>query len=151
MKRAMQILKFAILIEMIVSSRKVAIAQQHSIPTDMEIRSFLIEGNEWASRSPELCDSYRVTFDDPYNDSSQGSYTSYFRKEEGEWRYRGSGSGASFTVEDSVLTITVGRPSRRERPITRHRITAASENQIDMVTEAGQPFSYFNCINDMGF
>ena len=151
MKRIIQVLKFAISIGMIVSGGKVAVAQRQSIPTDTEIHNFLIEGREWVSYSPESCDSYRFTFDDSDNDPSQGNYTSYFRKEEGEWRYRGSGSAAYFTVENSVLTLTVGRPSRRERPITRHRIIAASESQIDMLNEAGQPFSYFNCVNDMGF
>ena len=147
----MQILKFTILIGMIVSGGKAAIAQQQSIPTDTEIYNFLIEGREWVSHSPESCDSYRFTFDNSDSNPSQGNYTSYFRKEEGEWRYRGSGSGAYFTVEDSVLTLTVGRPSRRERPITRHRIIAASENQIDMFDEMGEPFSYFNCVNELGF
>lgn len=134
---------------MLVSSGKLAIAQQQSIPADREVYNFLIEGGEWFSRSPEYCDSYRVTFDELDNDPNQGSYTSYFRREAGEWRYRGSGSAAYFAVQDSVLILTVARPSRQERPVTRYRITAASENRIDMLDEAGQPFSYFNCVNEL--
>lgn len=128
---------------------KSVIAQQQPIPTDIEIYNFLIGGKERAMGSAEACDRYRVEFDELNNEPFQGNYTSYFRKEEGVWVYRGSGSAAYFNVENGILTIKVGRPSPKEKPMTHYRISAASDNQIDMVDELGQLFSYSNCVNEL--
>jgi len=148
MKQITYILKLVALIGIAISGTEEVVAQQ-SIFSDTEVFNFLVGGREWSSRSPESCNGYRFTFDDSDNNPIQGNYTSYFRKEGSEWRYRGSGSAAYFNVEDGILTLTVARPSRRERSVTRYRIVAVSADQIDMLDETGQPFSYFNCANEL--
>lgn len=123
---------------------------QPSLPSDEEITTILVEGQEWTYDSREYCGDYKFVFGEDGSHAAlryaEGFYGPDGTWYEPSWALSGAADG-SFSIENGALQLH----DPRFGSTYSSSITAASPYQVDLSAEE-EPRSLVNCsVSDQEF